>query len=165
MDPLTALSVAGTVVQFVDFGNKIVRGTYHIYKSATGALSVNEELEIITRDLADLATKLRRPLQAEHLSTSRSHNTQQTALQGLCDECVRVAERLIARLESLKVQGKHRAWRSFQHAVKAAWAQKEVDELTTTLSKYRDSIQTYLQLSLRYSTTSRILKPLMLSIP
>jgi hypothetical protein len=59
------LSVDGTVVQFVDFGIKILRGTYGIYKSTTGALQDNEELEIVTRDLALLAAKLRRPLRAE----------------------------------------------------------------------------------------------------
>jgi hypothetical protein len=165
MDPLIALSTAGTIVQFVESGIKIVRGTYHIYKSATGALPVNEELEIITRDLAVLATKLRRPLQAEHVSINLLHNTQQAALQGLCNDCIRVADRLIARLEGLKVQGRHQTWRSFQHAIKAAWAQKEVDELTSTLSKYHISIKTYLQLRLRYGTTLRSLKPLMLSTP
>jgi hypothetical protein len=154
MDPLTALSVAGTIVQFVDFGTKIVRGTYHMYNSATGALPVNEELEIITRDLAVLVTKLRQPLQAEDAPTGRLHNTLQVALQSLCDDCVRVADKLITRLDSLKVQGRHQVWRSFQHAIKAAWAQKEVDELAATLSKYRASIQTYLQLSLRYGAIS-----------
>ncbi len=149
MDPLTALSVAGTVVQFVDFGTKILRGTYAIYRSAAGALPVNEELEIVTRDLALLAAKLRRPLRADDGRAARVHSTQQVALQSLCDECVRVAEKLVARLERLKVQERHQAWRSFHHAIKAAWAQKEVDELTTTLAKYRASINTYLQLSLR----------------
>lgn len=165
MDPLTALSLAGTIVQLVDFGTKIVRGTYNVYRSTTAALPVNEELEIITRDLAVLATKLRRPLQAEDISAGLLHNTQQVALQSLCDQCVRVADKLLARLEGLKVKGKKQAWRSFQHAIKAAWAQKEVDELTATLSKYRASIHTYLQLSLRYGVISCAVPPLMLSLP
>jgi hypothetical protein len=62
LDPLTALSVAGTIVQFVDFSSKILSHTAEFYNSAEGALSTNEELELVTADLSNLLARLRRPL-------------------------------------------------------------------------------------------------------
>jgi hypothetical protein len=151
MDPLTALSVAGTIVQLVDFGTKILRGSFSVYRSASGALPVNDELEIITRDLTVLATKLRRPLYAEDVPTIELHSIQDRALRDLCDNCARVADKLLDRLNGLRVQGRHQMWRSLQHAIRTAWAQNEVDELTTTLSRYRTSIQTHILSSIRYA--------------
>jgi hypothetical protein len=46
MDPLTALSLAGTIIQFVDFGCKLLAEGKELYKSTTGILTVNEELEL-----------------------------------------------------------------------------------------------------------------------
>lgn len=152
MDPLTALSVAGTVIQFVDFGTKILRGSYSIYRSTSRALPVNDELEILTRDLAVLATKLRRPLYAGKGPINELQTTEDLALQDLVDNCVRVAVELLTRLNELKTEGRHQAWRSLQRAVKSAWTQSEVNELTKTLSDYRTSIQTHIQKSIRYVT-------------
>lgn len=36
MDPLSALSLAGTIVQFVDFSCKLISQTRKAYKSTTG---------------------------------------------------------------------------------------------------------------------------------
>jgi hypothetical protein len=41
MDPLTALSVAACVVQFVDYGTKLLSKGRELYKSADGALWEN----------------------------------------------------------------------------------------------------------------------------
>src|SRR5450432_3540739 len=149
MDPLTALSIAGTIVQLVDFGSRIIGGTYRVHRSTTGALPVNEELELITRDLAALARKLRYLSRQEDASLSSVQITQTKALQSLCDACIRLADQLLTRLNGLKIQGRHQVWRSLQHAVKAAWAQKELDDLTTRLSACRKSLETHIWSNLR----------------
>lgn len=60
MDPLTALSVAGTIVQFADFGCKLLSGYRELYKSTSGTLAANEEIELVTVDLQAVVLKLRR---------------------------------------------------------------------------------------------------------
>ncbi len=64
MDPLTALSLAGTIVQFVDFGCKLLAKGRELYKSSTGVLTVNEELELTTTDLRALIEKMQKPFKA-----------------------------------------------------------------------------------------------------
>src|SRR4051812_46224868 len=121
MDPLTALSLAGTVVQFVEFGTKVLKGSRQFYTSASGALLVNEELELITKDLSELTFKLRRPLTHDHFTPSAGELEEYRDLGALCHRCRTIAEKLIVRLNGLKVEGKQQAWKSFQHAIKAAW--------------------------------------------
>ncbi len=123
MDPLTALSLAGIIIQFVDFGSRILKGSHQIYESVTGALPANEELELRTRDLSDLIIKLQRPLQAGDGSVTSDHTTLKP-LQSLCNACSLVAKELLGRLEGLKVEGKHKAWKSFGHAIKAEWSHR-----------------------------------------
>lgn len=60
MDPLTILSVAGTVVQFTDFGLKVFAEGRQLYKSTRGVLTANEELELVNVGLRALVMKVRR---------------------------------------------------------------------------------------------------------
>jgi hypothetical protein len=43
MDPLTALSVAAAVVQFVDYGTKVLSKAHGAYKAADGSFLENRE--------------------------------------------------------------------------------------------------------------------------
>jgi hypothetical protein len=51
LDPLSALSVAASVVQFADFAGKIVSKGKELYTSPSGALSENEWTETVTKRL------------------------------------------------------------------------------------------------------------------
>jgi hypothetical protein len=57
MDPITALSIAGNVVQFISFGSDLFSKGREIYKSTTGTLSTYEQLELLTTDLRSLVIK------------------------------------------------------------------------------------------------------------
>ena len=45
LDPLTAIGLASAIVQFVDYGSKVIGMASEMYKSADGALKDNAELE------------------------------------------------------------------------------------------------------------------------
>jgi hypothetical protein len=66
MDPVSALGVAASVVQFIDFAEALFSGTYQIYKSATGQTKFNFDLMTITTSLNTLNNDLRSSL---HLAT------------------------------------------------------------------------------------------------
>jgi hypothetical protein len=146
MDPLTTLSVAGTVVQFVDFGSKIIRGGIEVYKSANGKLLFHEELEFITRDLTALTTKLSRPLRP---TNPTALTKTETALEKLCDSSNKAAEDLLLRLDKLKIEGEHRAWKSVRHAIKASWAQDEIDTVLDRLSRFKEELELHILVGLR----------------
>jgi hypothetical protein len=152
MDPLTALSLAGTIVQFVDFGTKLLSESRGLYKSSSGALDANIELELITSDLYALITKLRfssSVKDSNSLITANEHEDQ-VGLETICDHAAKVAEQLLGRLNDLKLKGgKHRKWESFQQAVKSAWSKEEITGLATRLSSFRQALDTQVLISIR----------------
>src|SRR6266566_2274950 len=58
MDILVAIGLAGNIIQFVDFGGKLISKTAEIYKSSTGALVENVDIETATNNLVLLSTTL-----------------------------------------------------------------------------------------------------------
>ena len=58
MDPFTAIGLAASIVQFLEFGRKLVSGAVEIYRNVDGATSSNILLEQITTDLHDLCNEL-----------------------------------------------------------------------------------------------------------
>lgn len=119
MEPLTALSVASSVIQFVDFGSKLLANGRQLYRSAEGVLTENVDLELVALDLQTLTTGLRRKLPKnrplKERGETRQPNDDDEALDRLCERCVEIAEMLMERLEKLKVtrkEGKESAsWR------------------------------------------------------
>ena len=60
MDPLTALGLAGNIVQFIDFSCKILSDSYEIYRA--GSTSEHEEIDFIATDLSTLADRIQHGL-------------------------------------------------------------------------------------------------------
>jgi hypothetical protein len=146
LDPMSALSLAGNIVQFVDFSCKIVSKGRRIYLSANGTLPKNLELEVVTDDLAHLALQLRNDgAKAAELSHDEK------SLYAISEECSKIAEELLGRLEKLKVKSdaKQRGWKSLRQALKSVWSKEELDELSERLSIFRDQLQFHILVSMK----------------
>ncbi|PVH80336.1 hypothetical protein DL98DRAFT_654744 [Cadophora sp. DSE1049] len=132
MDPLTAFSVAGTVIQFVDFSSKLLLGAHGLYKSTSGVLTANQELELVT---AGLRGKL------------------QESFFEIRDSATRLATELMTKLERLKVRedlkGHQRAWASLFKAVECAWTRDELHEMRLKLKTLKEAMESSLLFSLR----------------
>jgi hypothetical protein len=159
MDPLSALSLAGNIVQFVDFGSKLLSGAVGLYRSPLGTLAAHHELELVTTDLSALVVKLRQSFdQGSNIDSPDQNITiQQRSFEEICDEAVKVAEELVQRLDKLKVKdGKLRKWRSVQHAVGTAWSQKEREGLGKRLLSLKEALETRVLFAIRYGMPSQI---------
>ena len=51
MDPLTAVGFAANILAFIDFSWNVVKESYEIYQSATGATQENTHIETVISDL------------------------------------------------------------------------------------------------------------------
>jgi hypothetical protein len=145
MDPLTAFSVAGTVIQFVDFGHQLLRNSVQLYKSSRGALKANEELELVTGDVQCVISKLQGSLFAKQsdfaLPMAKEDGCQETFMK-ICDEAAKIATELLEKLNGLKVdKGKQRKWESLKAAVRAAWSKEEIESLEKRLLRLKESIK------------------------
>jgi hypothetical protein len=145
LDALSAVSLAATIIQFVDFSSKIVSKGYHLYESADGVLSENARLGYVIADLKSLNTRLQKHEKLGCLTK------EEQALEDLSSQCSIIAKELLERLDKLNVEAntKNRKWKSFRQALKSVWNKKALDEMAATLSEYRNQIELHILLSLR----------------
>ncbi|KAH6705244.1 hypothetical protein BKA61DRAFT_493019 [Leptodontidium sp. MPI-SDFR-AT-0119] len=152
MDPLSTLSVVGTIVQFVDFGSKLLNSGYGLYKSSKRASAANLELECITADLQSVLSKLKNSASAAELSgpvTEEEHKSQ-LSFKEVCEGAAFVANELLERLETLKVKGKKfKKFQSLHKALQNLWSKEEVAGISNRLEAFKTALNTRILLSLR----------------
>ncbi|KAH6637278.1 hypothetical protein F5144DRAFT_570116 [Chaetomium tenue] len=97
MDPLSALSIAAAVVQFVDFGYRLVKSAHQLYTSPGGQKLEDIELSIVSRDLSNLADAVQAKLD--------DNAGPQGDVLRLCCECASTNTELQEILAKLKARG------------------------------------------------------------
>jgi polyhydroxyalkanoate synthesis regulator phasin len=143
MDPLTALSTAGTVLQFVDFGSKLIDASVKLYKK--GELDVHEQAKSATDDILDYTVKLRRSLLQSDGSTTPPELTEdEELLKSICEECDELARDLLERLKKLSVpqdkKGAEKIWPTLTAAFKSTWKKEDLRDIQERLDRYRGAI-------------------------
>jgi hypothetical protein len=151
MDPLSALSVAAAVVQFVDYGTDLVSKGRELYKSADGALSGNFELEAASSRLQLLGGALQDSLLHGQQGRQGPLTERDQGLDTICNGCTDVSKDLISRLKRLKLPTdcKHRKWESFKLTLKIVWSKEKMEETAAKLAKLRSELDTHVIFSLR----------------
>lgn len=128
MDPLTALTIATSTAQFIQFGASLISGTIEIYQSATGAKETHLEVEALVERTKDLVGCL---------DTSSADNSPRLGRFSPYDRQLRVivagcrdaASQLASILDELKAKGRHRLTESLLVTVKSMRKEKKVQQL------------------------------------
>ncbi|KAF2017574.1 hypothetical protein BU24DRAFT_317882, partial [Aaosphaeria arxii CBS 175.79] len=156
MEPLSALSIATAVVQFLDFAGNIVTSTWEISKSSSGDSNRNSDLRGITQNLQELNGTLRQAVNDPNLVPFSSQDQE---IADLCRKCNDVAEKLIGILDRVRSSSRDSTWPSFRAALRTMWNQDEVDNLQRTLDSYRQQISMLIlvAMSSNYEQTSTTL--------
>lgn len=150
MEPLTALSVASNVVQFVDFATRIVTRTVKVYRAeAIGEEDEYYRLDKITRDLQKYNDALKISLQSQDLPQFTNVSSANKEIIRICGDCESITFKLLADLKELR-GSKVTLWSSFLQALKTIWSDAEVQTLRQTLDSYRQQMSLYLLASLRF---------------
>jgi hypothetical protein len=157
MDPLSALSVAATIIQFVDFGTKMLSSSKELYKSAKGSLKISEELELVTGDLQAVLVKLRANAGPENpIAPAPSPQSQaeidehRNSFLEICNNATLITGELLRKLNDLKVKDrKHRVWHTLRAAIRTAWSKEEISALRERLSNLSESLTPRLLLEMR----------------
>lgn len=153
-DPLTALGIAGNVVQFISFAGELIDRTQEIANSHDGALVKHTELETITTSILafnDLITytsiryrKEKGKPQKDSLSPQELHEENLIELDEqlslLCADCNSLAQQLLAAIADLKRQGSFKQWNTFRQALRSVWKEDKIADLSQRLDAYRTQI-------------------------
>ena len=149
LDPLTALGFASNLVQLVEMSIKLVSKTRSIYESANGTLVENSELETIAKDLAQLTDQTAANSSKVSVVSSEGTGAFEAAFEDLSRSCGQVAGELLIVLQKVKVEGKHRAWKSFRQALKSVWTKEQIDSIARRLTNLRAQLDSRILFSLR----------------
>ncbi|PMD19918.1 hypothetical protein NA56DRAFT_574848 [Hyaloscypha hepaticicola] len=152
MEVLAAFSLSGTILEFARFGMELLSDGRELYKSSQGALSANEQLELATSDLRALLVKLRSRHRPPVIAQDEKD---EETFQRILHRAEETAKELVERLERLKVKGpKSRKWESVRKAVQSVWTKDEVEALTKKLERFKDAMDTLIQLVRRTDTVN-----------
>ena len=144
LDPFTALGLAGNVVQFVDFGSKLVSEARDIYRSTSGNSTRNAQLLNSAGSFRRLSDHLAESTKAPFPSQDQDDLTQ------FAESCRKTVDELIRILEGLTVNSPNRKWRSIQQASRAALKRGKIDELATRMDRLRSEMCVRLMTMFRY---------------
>lgn len=122
MDPLTIVSLVGTIVQFVDFGGRIISKTYELYNSAEGASEENSDALITTSHLSSYLDQLATPI-GPQVNALSNHEQK---VEDLRRRCHLLAQELSTKIESLTVVGTggKRFFKSIAAVGKGLWGSR-----------------------------------------
>lgn len=101
MDPLSALSIAASVVQFVDFGKHVLSTSYEIYKSPSGETVKEVELATIEKDLLGMVAHITDAIEASTAQNVYRSEAEASLLQ-ISKECGEIVDRFKKGLGLLK---------------------------------------------------------------
>lgn len=137
MEPLSALSAAGNILQFVEFAFRLLLETRTIYKSANGLGTQNTTLSLIAKDTYDLCDAISALVGAGN-----------SPVASLLDEGQQMAAALLNAIHRLQAKGECTKWKSFKTALKQIWSQKDIDEFAGNLVKIQTQLASRMQMLL-----------------
>jgi len=149
-EALAAVGLVGNIVQFVDFGTKLLSTGRALFHSPEGALQENVDLEKITASIRSVTQDIAN-------STISIHEPE---LRKLAGTCVTLAEELLALLSRLKIDStKNRQLEVIRKSFKSLRFRRTVNEINERLWKVRDQVCMQLTYLLRQvsSTSEKLL--------
>lgn len=143
LEPLSALSLAAAIIQFVDFSSKILVTGYETYRSANGTTQEQVDLQQLTHSLYKFQDQLGTP--------SKQQTPDRKILEELARTCSSFAGDLLLLLDSLKVkeQGLLRTWDSFRKACRSVRKKGEIKRLEGLLDSISRQINSRLLYMIR----------------
>jgi len=107
MDPLSALSVAGTIVQFIQFGTQILSKGHKIYESNNGMLAENAEMGPLGDDVKEISGNVRSLLDNRHRELLAKSADENLNLSSVRRELKDLSKHLALSLEGRDSEGVH----------------------------------------------------------
>lgn len=139
MDPLTAFSLAGTVIQFLDFTTSLIRTTVEIHGSIRGRSSEVSSLEEAYTALSEFSSELETSNQKSQGVPSEIR-VQITSLNRLSTSCKEDCDKLLKIIGKLTSGGSGRRWKSFKAAVSSLRKQDEIAMLEKRVSRTQNTL-------------------------
>ncbi|KAI7781725.1 hypothetical protein LA080_014491 [Diaporthe eres] len=131
MDPLSIISLTGNIAQFISPGYGIVSTSREIYHSGTGT---SEKIQTCTLLVEDMRRSIKTISKHPVLAEPPSEDTK--ILHAIVDECDRLGSKLLADLDTLRVNRKavSRHIEALRVSGTMWWKKKDIDDVLSRLA-------------------------------
>ncbi|KAI0521650.1 hypothetical protein F5B22DRAFT_545879 [Xylaria bambusicola] len=147
MDGIAAIGLTANILQFVDYGARIVKRATEIYRSDDGKPLENGELEDALIDLEWMGQKLK--------SNEKHASSANMGLIKLTEACLTLSNELKSMLRDLKLKRtRHRVFWSFVQALRIDRKVLDMRELESRIFKLRDQICAHMIITLSEKANS-----------
>lgn len=144
IDPLSAISLASAIVQFVDFSTKIIHGAREVYGSASGATEENRSLEVVVQNMRNLSSEF------GSMDPSQQ-NEDEKALCRLAKECDILSDQIFELLQNVKPKDPNSSFQAIWAALKNKKYERQKSELERRLNGCRSQLELQLNFLTRFS--------------
>ncbi|KAE9370087.1 hypothetical protein N431DRAFT_411184 [Stipitochalara longipes BDJ] len=153
-EAIGALSLAANIVQFIDFGGKVLSGSLKLHKN--GWLSETNDTKIITKSLQQSIEMLNQPLKQSDSTSEVKISQTEADLRNLATHCIEIANELIRAITKVELQGKRGKWDSFQAALKHVLAEEKIEKIRQRLDNFRQEIIVHILACFRTETNNAL---------
>lgn len=154
LDPLSAFSLACSVLQVVEFGVKLLSTAANYRKAESGVLIEQQDLRDVLQSLNNLNTDLQTSLLQQ--ATIRQHSVEESRLLEANNQCLRLSKNFIDFLDRLKLRDGHAVLDSLRVSVKTLWHKDKMDAMEKSLSQARDNLNVAFLVYIKYVKNSRV---------
>ena len=147
MEPFSALAVATSAVQFLDFTSKVLSQGYKLRSSTRGQTEDHEVLEDVTANLKNISLSLSANVEKKSGTSIQTQDDKE--FQELCRNCHTISIQLLESLERLKVKSDASQWSSLRQALRTVWSADQINALDTRLDRCRQQLVVCILVSLR----------------
>ncbi|KAF2111130.1 hypothetical protein BDV96DRAFT_187039 [Lophiotrema nucula] len=141
MEPLSIISLAGNVVQFVEFTAKLFNEAQEIFESTDGLSKATREIRSVSESMIECANK------AQNLASSGTVTDAQLAK--LCTASADVAKQLLSALPAVEgKQVRKGKTTSIRQLLSMMWKKDEVRRLSQRMADLRSQLNTVVMLNL-----------------
>ena len=145
VEAFSALALAGNIIQFVEFGSKLLSLSFTIYHSTSGASGATEEWIKIATHLQHLCDQLSGVPPRIDPRTGLPAS-EDASLRKLTEDCKAAGDELLGalqRLTSKQSQGR-RKWDSFRVALATIWKESDIEAMRRRLESYKSLLTLHL---------------------
>ncbi|KAI8626215.1 hypothetical protein F5Y19DRAFT_229962 [Xylariaceae sp. FL1651] len=144
MDPLSAVGLAGTIIQFITFACSLLSKSSEIHNSVTGRstdltsiITVYEKLQAFSTQLTSQENAASRLASSNEIESGHETSALKEILKASktdCDQLLKVAQKLDVE------NGPFRRWKSFRAALELLWKRDEIEELDKRLQRTQSAL-------------------------
>ncbi len=147
-EAIAAFSLAANIIQFVDFGGRLVSDAWSIHQKGRSGFGEILDVEKTTEDLKLTLVDLISPLES-----SENKKDSQRSLEELAEQCSRLASEMLSSLSKIGLSDKLRKRDALKAAFRMVWKEDEIKSQQMRLENIKHQLNLHILVSLRYANS------------